>query len=74
MGWFFNDQSVTNFTEAAQSNMQQWEVATRTLLEHGVHVAPSPFEAAFISSAHGAAEIRHTVAAWDAALEAAAAV
>jgi glutamate-1-semialdehyde 2,1-aminomutase len=33
------------------------------MLAHGIYFAPSAFEAGFVSSAHGAAEIEKTVAA-----------
>ena len=33
------------------------------MLERGVYLAPSAFEAGFVSSAHGDAEIAHTVKA-----------
>jgi glutamate-1-semialdehyde 2,1-aminomutase len=36
--------------------------------EHGVYFAPSPFEAAFMSAAHGDDEIAETLDVFDAAL------
>ncbi|MEZ4610841.1 MAG: hypothetical protein R2838_11465 [Caldilineaceae bacterium] len=33
------------------------------MLEHGIYIAPSQFEAGFLSTAHGGAEIEKTVAA-----------
>ena len=33
------------------------------MLEEGVYYAPSAYEAGFVSSAHGEAEIAHTIAA-----------
>ncbi|HEX6202779.1 MAG TPA: aspartate aminotransferase family protein, partial [Thermoanaerobaculia bacterium] len=38
------------------------------LLAHGVHLPPSPYEALFLSTAHGEAEIAHVVEAFDRAL------
>ena len=40
------------------------------MIREGVYLAPSPYEAAFWSSAHGAREVRHTLAAADLALAA----
>ena len=71
-GWFFNDRPVTNFAEAAASNMEQWAAFTRTLLSQGVNVAASPFEACFYSSVHGRAESLHILSAAEAAFAAAA--
>jgi glutamate-1-semialdehyde 2,1-aminomutase len=35
------------------------------LLAHGVHLPPSPYEALFVSTAHGEAEIAATLEAFD---------
>ena len=43
-----------------------------TLLAHGVYIAPSQFEAGFVSTCHGDRELSVTAAAFDAAFAAAA--
>jgi glutamate-1-semialdehyde 2,1-aminomutase len=54
--WFFNDQPVTDFATAATSDTVSFGRFHRALLEAGVWLPPSQFEAAFISTAHGPAE------------------
>jgi glutamate-1-semialdehyde 2,1-aminomutase len=66
-GFFFNDRPVTNFAIAAQSDDQAWTTWVSAMVRHGINLAPSPYEAAFFSSAHGKAEIVATFAAADAA-------
>jgi glutamate-1-semialdehyde 2,1-aminomutase len=55
--WFFTDQPVTNFTSAATSDTVAFGRFHRALLEAGVWLPPSQFEAAFVSTAHGPAEV-----------------
>ncbi|MHC5068454.1 MAG: glutamate-1-semialdehyde 2,1-aminomutase, partial [Planctomycetota bacterium] len=71
-GWFFTDEPVTDFSSAAASDMAAWKAFTETMFAEGVNLAPSPFEAAFMSAAHGRDEIKHTLAAADLAFAAAA--
>ncbi len=59
-GYFAGDRPVTDFTSAAASDLDLWKRWTTRLLSHGVYVAPSPFEAAFFSAAHGPREIAAT--------------
>ena len=61
--WFFTPRPVTNFDEAAQSDTAAFGRFHRAMLEQGVWLPPSQFEAAFLSAAHGKAEIEATVAA-----------
>lgn len=72
-GFFFSDKPVLNFADSAQANHEQWAVFVREMLLGGVNMAPSPFEAAFWSSVHGAKEVRHTLSVADRAFAAAAA-
>ncbi len=55
--WFFTDQPVTNFTTAATSDTESFGRFHRALLEAGVWLPPSQFEAAFVSTAHTPAEV-----------------
>ncbi len=55
--WFFTDQPVTDFTAAATSDTVAFGRFHRALLEAGVWLPPSQFEAAFVSTAHGQAEV-----------------
>jgi len=55
--WFFTDQPVTNFASAATSDTAAFGRFHRAMLDAGVWLPPSQFEAAFVSTAHGEAEI-----------------
>jgi glutamate-1-semialdehyde 2,1-aminomutase len=55
--WFFTDQPVTDFTSAATSDTVSFGRFHRALLEAGVWLPPSQFEAAFVSTAHSPAEV-----------------
>ncbi len=54
--WFFTSQPVTNFASAATSDTAAFGQFHRAMLDAGVWLPPSQFEAAFISTAHGPAE------------------
>ncbi len=54
---------VGNFATAAAADTDRYGALFRHLLERGVYVAPSQFEAMFVSTAHGEAEVERTVAA-----------
>ena len=51
-GFFFHDGPVTDFAEAKQSDTELFVRFHRAARELGVLLAPSPFEAAFVSDAH----------------------
>jgi len=55
--WFFTDQPVTDFASAATSDTLSFGRFHRTMLEAGVWLPPSQYEAAFVSTAHGQAEV-----------------
>jgi glutamate-1-semialdehyde 2,1-aminomutase len=55
--WFFAPGPVTDYATAATSNTVAFGRFHRKLLEAGVWIPPSQFEAAFVSAAHGDAEI-----------------
>ncbi len=55
--WFFTDQPVTDFASAATSDTAAFGRFHRAMLDAGVWLPPSQFEAAFVSTAHGEAEI-----------------
>jgi glutamate-1-semialdehyde 2,1-aminomutase len=72
-GLFFTDKHVDNFTDATQCDIAAFRRFFHGMLKRGVYLAPSAYEAGFVSSAHGDAEIAHTLdAARDAFREAAA--
>jgi glutamate-1-semialdehyde 2,1-aminomutase len=71
-GYFFADKTVTNFAEAAAAHMERWRAFIRVMYAKGVYLAPSPFEAAFWSSAHSNEDVAHTLQAAEQAFAAAA--
>ena len=60
---FFAEGPVTDYQSALKSDTAAYGRYFRGMLERGVYFAPSQFEAAFVSLAHGEAEIEATVAA-----------
>ena len=69
---FFTDQPVTDYESAKRSDTARFGRFFRAMLARGVYLAPSQFEAAFVSAAHTEDDIRRTIAAagesFDAAL------
>jgi glutamate-1-semialdehyde 2,1-aminomutase len=61
--WFFTLGPVTNYTQAARSDTAAFGRFHRAMLDQGVWLPPSQFEAAFLSTAHGEAEVAATIAA-----------
>jgi glutamate-1-semialdehyde 2,1-aminomutase len=61
--WFFTPGPVTNYEEAARSDAAAFGRFHRAMLDQGVWLPPSQFEAAFMSCAHTNAEIDATISA-----------
>lgn len=70
---FFRDGEVHNYDDAKGSNTEQFGCFHREMLARGVYLAPSQFEAAFVSTAHDDAIIETTLAAAEEAFAAVAA-
>jgi glutamate-1-semialdehyde 2,1-aminomutase len=62
-GLFFSKSPVTSWETARQADTARFAAFHRALLERGVYLAPSQFEAGFLSTAHGHAEVEATIAA-----------
>ncbi|HEO70691.1 MAG TPA: glutamate-1-semialdehyde-2,1-aminomutase [Candidatus Hydrogenedentes bacterium] len=60
---FFHDGPVGHYAEAARSDTQRYARFFHAMLDAGVYLAPSQFEACFMSSAHTSAEIDRTLTA-----------
>ena len=69
--WFFTPGPVTNYEQAAKSDTAAYGRFHRAMLEQGVWLPPSQFEAAFLGIAHGEAELQDTIAAARVAFQAA---
>ncbi len=61
--WFFTSGPVKNYEQAAKSDTAAFGRFHRAMLDRGIWLPPSQFEAAFISTAHGDDEVRATIAA-----------
>src|SRR4029077_11215677 len=61
--WFFTEGPVTDWTSAAKSDTEALGRFFRAMLENGIYLPPSQFEAAFISAAHSERDVQQTIAA-----------
>ncbi|HWE42844.1 MAG TPA: glutamate-1-semialdehyde 2,1-aminomutase [Gemmatimonadaceae bacterium] len=71
-GFFFRAEPVRSFADAKAADIARFRRFFHAALDRGVYLAPSAFEAAFMSAAHGDAEIDLTIERLDAALAASA--
>jgi len=62
-GLYFRDAPPRSFAEVMQCDRERFNKFFHAMLEHGVYLAPSAYEAGFVSAAHGDAEIEATLAA-----------
>ncbi len=62
-GFFFTGEYVHNFDDAKKSNLDQFAKFYRLMLKKGIYLAPSQFEACFISLAHSDEDIDETILA-----------
>jgi glutamate-1-semialdehyde 2,1-aminomutase len=61
-GVFFTpEKTVTRFAQVMASDVQRFKTFFHGMLEGGVYLAPSAFEAGFVSAAHGESEIGATL-------------
>ena len=61
--WFFTGEPVTDFASASTSDTEAFGRFHRAMLESGVWLPPSQFEAAFVSTAHTALDVEHILEA-----------
>jgi glutamate-1-semialdehyde 2,1-aminomutase len=61
--WFFTVGPVTNYEQAARSDTAAFGRFHRAMLDRGVWLPPSQFEAAFLGTAHGREEVAATIEA-----------
>ena len=67
-GVYFRAAPPRSFAEVMQSDVPAFNRFFHAMLSRGVYLAPSAYEAGFVSAAHSAADIDSTLAAADAAL------
>lgn len=60
-GLFFTNETVETYAQATTADVAAFNRFFHGMLERGVYLAPSAFEAGFVSSAHGDAEIQATI-------------
>ena len=61
--WFFAKGPITDWTTAATSDTEAFGRFFRTMLENGIYLPPSQFEAAFLGTAHTERDLQQTIAA-----------
>ena len=61
--WFFQPGPVTDWTSASKSDTQAFGKFFSKMLDHGIYLPPSQYEAAFLSAAHTEEDIQKTIAA-----------
>merc|ERR1719343_686089 len=64
-GWYFTEGPVKNFQQAAKADADLFGRWHRMMLERGVYLAPSMYEAGFMSMAHTDEDIDRTIAIAD---------
>ena len=61
--WFFTSEPVTDWDSASKSDTKAFGKFFRAMLDAGIYLPPSQFEAAFLSVAHSEDDIQKTIAA-----------
>ena len=69
-GFFFRAEPVRSFADARTSDVDRFRRFFHEALDRGVYLAPSPFEAAFMSAAHTDGDIEETLNRLEDAMEA----
>jgi glutamate-1-semialdehyde 2,1-aminomutase len=61
--WFFTPGPVTDWNSASKSDTEAFGRFFRNMLDSGVYLPPSQYEAAFLGAAHTAEDVQKTIAA-----------
>jgi glutamate-1-semialdehyde 2,1-aminomutase len=61
--WFFTSRPVSDWDSASRSNTESFGRFFRAMLDAGVYLPPSQYEAAFVSAAHTEEDVQRTIAA-----------
>jgi glutamate-1-semialdehyde 2,1-aminomutase len=61
LGMFFTGNKVIDFESAKNSDLKMFATYYKKMLENGIYLAPSQFEALFVSSAHSEDDIEQTI-------------
>jgi len=60
-GLFFSEQPVHSFEQSTQCNSEHFKTFFHGMLDAGIYLAPSSYEAGFVSAAHTEADLQHTI-------------
>ncbi len=60
---FTEEESVRTFAQVSAADVERFRKFFHGMLAEGIYLAPSAFEAGFVSAAHGTAEIEQTISA-----------
>ena len=66
---FFTGEKVKDFQSATTSNVAQFKTYFHSMLEQGIYLAPSQFEACFLSLAHSEEDVEKTILASEKAFQ-----
>jgi len=61
--FFTEEEKVEDYYQVTSSNIDRFRLFFHGMLEQGIYLAPSAYEACFVSAAHGQAEIKQTLIA-----------
>jgi glutamate-1-semialdehyde 2,1-aminomutase len=61
--WFFNPGPVTDWDSASKSNTEAFGKFFRGMLDNGVYLPPSQYEASFLGATHTEEDVQRTIAA-----------
>jgi glutamate-1-semialdehyde 2,1-aminomutase len=67
--WFFANEPVTDWPSASKADPKRFGKFHRAMLESGIYLPPSQFEAAFLSFAHSGEDIERTISAASSAVD-----
>lgn len=67
---FFTDKEVVDYTSAKHSDTRMFIAYFKNMLNNGIYLAPSPFEAGFMSTAHSLEDIEKTYTAVEKSIKA----
>ena len=62
---YFTSENITSFSDTQKSNLEQFKCYFHGMLEHGIYIAPSQFEAMFINVSHSKDDINALCSAAD---------
>ena len=62
-GFFFHPGPVQSYADAQKADGERFVAFFHAMLDQGIYLAPSPFEAGFVTTAHGDAELDQTLEA-----------